>query len=76
MTKREKYEPGAAAGADARKDGETWTLILVRDLGHPPAIDRRFISWGAAGWHVCLDVLDRLLTVEYAKQFGVDAPSW
>jgi uncharacterized protein YndB with AHSA1/START domain len=24
-------------------------------------IDRRFISWGAAGWHVCFDVLDRLL---------------
>ena len=24
-------------------------------------IDRRFISMGAAGWHVCLDVLDRLL---------------
>jgi uncharacterized protein YndB with AHSA1/START domain len=25
------------------------------------SIDRRFISWGAAGWHVALDVLDRLL---------------
>jgi hypothetical protein len=24
-------------------------------------IDRRFIAMGAAGWHVCLDVLDRLL---------------
>lgn len=24
-------------------------------------IDRRFIAWGAAGWHICLDVLDRLL---------------
>jgi uncharacterized protein YndB with AHSA1/START domain len=24
-------------------------------------IDRRFISMGAAGWHVCLDVLDHLL---------------
>ncbi|MDP9169203.1 MAG: SRPBCC family protein [Acidobacteriota bacterium] len=24
-------------------------------------IDRRFISWGAAGWHVCFDVLERLL---------------
>lgn len=24
-------------------------------------IDRRFISWGAAGWHLCLDVLDRHL---------------
>ena len=24
-------------------------------------IDRRFISWGAAGWHICFDVLERLL---------------
>ena len=24
-------------------------------------IDRRFISWGAAGWHICFDVLDHLL---------------
>lgn len=24
-------------------------------------IDRRFISWGAAGWHIALHVLDRLL---------------
>jgi hypothetical protein len=25
------------------------------------SIDRRFIAWGAAGWHICYDVLDRLL---------------
>ena len=25
-------------------------------------IDRRFIAWGAAGWHLCFDVLDRLLS--------------
>ncbi len=25
------------------------------------SIDRRFISMGAAGWHICLDVLDRFL---------------
>ncbi|HTW79173.1 MAG TPA: SRPBCC family protein [Terracidiphilus sp.] len=24
-------------------------------------IDRRFVSWGAAGWHISLDVLDRLI---------------
>jgi hypothetical protein len=24
-------------------------------------IDRRFISMGAAGWHICLDVLDQAL---------------
>ena len=62
------------------------------------SIDRRFIAMGAAGWHVCFDVLDRLLSgtpigrivgmealkfegwqrlhKEYAKQFGVEAPSW
>ena len=27
-------------------------------------IDRRFISWGAAGWHISLGVLDRLLAGE------------
>jgi len=53
---------------------------------------------GAAGWHICLDVLDRSLAgapigrmvgpdamkfggwqrlnAEYAKQFGVELPSW
>jgi uncharacterized protein YndB with AHSA1/START domain len=61
-------------------------------------IDRRFISMGAAGWHICLDVLDLLisgtpigrmvgpdamkfggwqqLNAEYAKQFGIEPPSW
>jgi hypothetical protein len=24
-------------------------------------IDRRFVAWGAAGWHIAFDVLDRLL---------------
>jgi uncharacterized protein YndB with AHSA1/START domain len=143
MNTRENYQPGPAAGAEVRKDGEKWTLILVRDLRHPPAkvwraltqpehlrewapfdadrdlgskgavklswagtpqvsemqvtradeprlleygcgendqlrweleplsngtrlklwhnVDRRFISMGAAGWHICLDVLDHLL---------------
>ena len=145
MTDRERYTPGPAGGAQARKDGEKWTLILVRELRHSPEkvwqaltdpahlsewapfdadrnlaavgpvklstvgtpapqvsettvkraeaprlleyswggsdlrweleplgsgtrltlwhnIDRRFISMGAAGWHVCFDVLDRLLS--------------
>jgi hypothetical protein len=61
-------------------------------------IDRRFISWGAAGWHISFDVLDHLLrgtpigrivgaevmkfagwqrlNAEYAKQFGMEPPSW
>ena len=25
------------------------------------SIDRRFVSWGAAGWHICFDVLERTL---------------
>jgi hypothetical protein len=61
-------------------------------------IDRRFISWGDTGWHICFDVLERCLVgepigrivgaeamkfggwqrlnAEYAKQFGVETPSW
>jgi uncharacterized protein YndB with AHSA1/START domain len=145
MTKRQHYTPGPANAARVRKDGEKWTLILVRELRHPPQkvwqaltdpahlrewapfeadgslgvagrtvklttvgaptaqvsdttvtradapklleynwgagqmrweleavgagtrltlwhdIDRRFISMGAAGWHICVDVLDHLL---------------
>src|SRR5690348_10069397 len=37
MNIREPHTPGAAAGAEIRKDGETWTLVLVRDFRHPPA---------------------------------------
>ena len=139
MTNPHPYMPGPAAGAEVCKEGEKWTLILVRELRHAPekvwraltepahlrewapfdvdgnlgtagntvkihwlgapapldatvtqaeapkllaysnirwelepvgggtrltlwvAIDRRFISMGAAGWHICFDVLDRLL---------------
>src|SRR6185295_2537782 len=37
MTDREQYMPGPASGAQVRREGEKWTLILVRDLRHPPA---------------------------------------
>ena len=148
MTDRDQYTPGPARGAEVRKDGEKWTLILVRELRHPPekvwqaltdpahlrewapfeadgslgtvgttvnltwmgapaplettvtradapklleyngmrwelegsgggtrltlwhSIDRRFISWGAAGWHICFDVLERLLTGEPMKRIA------
>jgi uncharacterized protein YndB with AHSA1/START domain len=179
---REHYTPGFASGARVHKDGDTWTLVLVRELRHSPErvwqaltepaqlhewapfdadrslatpgatvklttvgapsapvsdttvkradapkvleyawggqdirwelepsgggtrltlwhnIDRRFVSMGAAGWHICFDVLDHLLggapigrlvagdalkfpgwqrlNAEYARQFGVEAPSW
>src|SRR5579875_3606352 len=36
MTNREQYTPGLASGAQVRKDGEKWTLILVRELRHSP----------------------------------------
>lgn len=145
MTGRAQYTPGPAGGAQVRKAGDTWTLVLVRDLRHAPEavwqaltdpdqlrewapfdadsslgtagatvtlttvgspaphvtatrvtraeaptvleynwggreirwqleavdggtrltlwhnIDRGFISMGAAGWHICFDVLDHLL---------------
>jgi uncharacterized protein YndB with AHSA1/START domain len=146
MADRQSYTPGAAGGARVQKDGETWTLVLVRDLRHSPekvwqaltepahlrewapfdadgslgtagatvklttvgaptphvsetkvtraeaprllvytwggndirwelealgdgtrltlwhSIDRRYIAMGAAGWHICFDVLERLLS--------------
>src|SRR5262249_54901571 len=38
MSNREKYVPGPATGAEIDKQGERWTLILVRELRHPPAL--------------------------------------
>ena len=102
MSDREQYTPGPAHRAQVKKDGEKWTLVLVRELRHSPErvrralsrvtradapkvleysetrreleafaggtrlrlwhnIDRRFITWGAAGRHIAFDVLDRLL---------------
>src|SRR4029079_18868755 len=34
MTALEQYAPGPATGAQVRKDGDTCTLILVRDMRH------------------------------------------
>ena len=157
MGSREQYAPGAASGAEIRKDGDNWTLVLVRDLRHPPArvwealtdpahlrewapfdsdrnlgtvgtaqlstvgaptpyvsetqikradppkalefnwggkdirwelepvgggtrltlwhnIDRGYIAMGAAGWHICFDVLDRFLAGEsIGRLVGPDA---
>ena len=157
MGSREQYAPGAASGAEIRKDGDDWTLVLVRDLRHPPArvwealtdpahlrewapfdsdrnlgtvgtaqlstagaptpyvsetqikradppkalefnwggknirweleplgggtrltlwhnIDRGYIAMGAAGWHICFDVLDRFLAGEsIGRLVGPDA---
>ena len=157
MTDRQQYEPGHASGAHVEKEEGKWTLVLVRDLRHPPAkvwkaltepeqlrewapfdsdrslgrvgtaklttvgapapmvsesqvkradapkvlefnwggqdirwqlepmgsgtrltlwhnIDRRFIAMGAAGWHICLDVLDRSLAGQpVGRIVGADA---
>jgi uncharacterized protein YndB with AHSA1/START domain len=37
MESREQYAPGAAFGAEIRKDNDNWTLVLVRDLRRSPA---------------------------------------
>jgi len=36
MTDRDQYKPGPASGAEVRKHGEKWVLILVRELRHSP----------------------------------------
>jgi uncharacterized protein YndB with AHSA1/START domain len=36
VTDRGEYAPGPASGAQVRKDGERWTLVLVRELRHSP----------------------------------------
>jgi uncharacterized protein YndB with AHSA1/START domain len=39
MTDHERYEPGPAGGARVlRQDGETWGLILERELRHTPEV--------------------------------------
>jgi hypothetical protein len=38
------------------------------------SIDRRFVSWGAAGWHISFDVLDRFLAGDpIGRIVGADA---
>ena len=37
MSTREQYAPGPASSAEVRKEGDKWTLVLVRDLHHTPA---------------------------------------
>ena len=36
MSDHEQYTPGPASGAQVQKDGDKWTLILVRELRHSP----------------------------------------
>jgi len=152
MFEHEQYTPGPASGAQVKKGGDKWTLILVRELRHSPEkvwqalidpaqlrewapfvvdgnlgvvgdtvkltwvgnpipidtkvtradaprlleygdirwelqaqgtgtrltlwhnIDRRFVAWGAAGWHISFDVLEHLLAGEpIGRIVGPDA---
>jgi len=36
MITREQYTPGPANAAHVEKDGEKWTLVVAKDLRHPP----------------------------------------
>ncbi len=47
---------------DIRWELEPSALGTHLTLWH--SIDRRYVSWGAAGWHIGIDVLDRLLDGE------------
>lgn len=37
MSSREAYAPGAATGAEVWNQGDTWALVLTRELHHSPA---------------------------------------
>src|SRR5262249_46285580 len=47
-------------GADIRWELEAFSGGTRLTLWHN--IDRRFMSMGAAGWHLCFDVLDHLIS--------------
>ena len=60
MTDSEQHIPGPARGAQARKDGEKWTLIVFRQLCHSPGKVWQSISarvgalrsrWEPGGWN-------------------------
>jgi uncharacterized protein YndB with AHSA1/START domain len=36
MNDRNQYSPGPASGAEIRRGGENWTLVLVREFRHSP----------------------------------------
>jgi uncharacterized protein YndB with AHSA1/START domain len=59
-------------GQDIRWELEPWQGGTRLTLWHN--IDRRFISMGAAGWHICLDVLERAIDGHpIGRIVGVDA---
>jgi hypothetical protein len=80
MIDREQYTPGPASGAQVRKDGEQWTLVLVRELRHAPEKVWQALTDPAQlrEW-APFDADGGLGTVganaEYAKQFGLKGSS-
>jgi hypothetical protein len=67
MIDREQYTPGPARGAQVRKDGEKWTLILARELRHSPEKVWQALTDEAmkfSGW--------QRLNAEYSKQLGIE----
>jgi hypothetical protein len=83
MSSRQPYAPGAPSGAEVRKDGDKWTLVLVRDLPHPPAKVWKALTepehlreWAPFDSDRYLGAVGTANNVEYAKQFGFEAPSW
>jgi hypothetical protein len=85
MSSREPYAPGAASGAEVRKDGEKWTLVLVRDLPHPPAKVWKALTdpdhlreWAPFDSDRNLGTVGgwQRLNAEYARQFGITTPGW
>src|SRR3954451_8735211 len=75
MNDREQYAPGPASGAHVQKDGEKWTLVLVRELRHPPAKVWQALTDPAhlAEW-APFDADRNLATVGPAKLSTVGAP--
>ena len=71
-TVTEADAPKVLAFGDIRWELEAFGEGTRLTLWH--SIDRRFIAWGAAGWHIAFDVLDRLLAGEPMERIvGADA---
>jgi uncharacterized protein YndB with AHSA1/START domain len=76
MSNRETYVPGPAAGAEVKKNADTWTLVLVRELRHPPALVWQALTDPAqlAQW-APFDADRSLASVGPAKLTTIGAPS-
>jgi len=76
MSNRETYAPGPAAGARVEKNNDAWTLVLVRELRHPPAMVWEALTDPAqlAEW-APFDADRSLATVGPAKLTTIGAPA-